>query len=197
MSEAATGTGASGSALVLVVVEGEDFWACPSEERAGTPSREEGPVKLSLRGCAASAGVALSAHTAMPIASVRTRAREGIDGGLRGPGRGWDAPHAMRRRAGGTSSIVGGAARRGTATSIPADILSRALKTIVRGYRRPAPACADLGEMLQDEWSEVANGPLPGRLGNIDAAQDQGSKRVFATQRAVRAAAHVGLAAKV
>ena len=99
MSEVATGTGASGSALVVVVVlEAEDFWACPSEEKAGAPSREEGPVKLALRGCAASAGVALSAHTAMPIASVR-------------------------------------------------------IKTIVRGYRRPVPACADLGEMLQHQRS--------------------------------------------
>jgi hypothetical protein len=114
--------------LALVLVE--DFWACPPAESAGIPNREEDPVRLTLRGCAASAGLTPNAHTAIPIANVR----------------------------------------------------AKVLKTIVRGYRRTVPARVDLREMLQHQRSYVANAPLLWRLGNLDAAQDQGPKRVFAPQ---------------
>jgi hypothetical protein len=87
----------------------------------------------------------------------------------------------MRRRAGGTSSIAGGADRRGTAASIPPDIQSRALSLASRRSPSRARALLPLAPRHRPALAALAALAL---LAGCGSEAHVSSRRELALQRA-------------
>jgi len=148
----ATGTGASGSALVVVELEAVDvpllraaLLACPRPSEIACADLDLGSFSRCEE--ANPPGVAGSSLVSERL-DVTARA-EAAQRSATTP------THAARER------------------------LALRREPIVRGYLRPCEAGADLREMVPDERGDVTNRPLLGGVRDLHATEDQGAERIF------------------